>query len=300
MLNQFNDELSKVIDKLQGWLDQFFLLLPNIVVAILILVIFHFLTQFLRKVLSTSMMRMSKNRTINEFVISMVSLVLFSIGFFIALEILQLYKLVTSLLAGVGIVGLAVGLAFRDVAANFMAGIYLAIKSPINEDDLIEYDDKYGTVKKIGLRAITLETLQGQDIVIPNRYIIENIYKHFTINSYRRVDLEVGISYGDDLENAEKVTLDAIKKIDYLLHNKPIDLFYTEFGESSINFIIRYWVRFGKEKDYLRALSDGIKNIKRAYDANGITITFPIRTLDFGIKGGKTLSEMLNETNQKQ
>jgi small conductance mechanosensitive channel len=123
----------------------------------------------------------------------------------------------------------------------------------------------------------------------------ENQYTHFTINKSRRIDLDVGISYGDDLEKAEKVTLLAIRQIEGLESNKPVDLFYKEFGNSSINFVVRYWVGFNKETDYLRALSQGIKNIKKAYEQNGITITFPIRTLDFGIKGGKNLAEMLKE-----
>ena len=217
------------------------------------------------------------------------------LGIFIALDVLNLDKTVTSLLAGIGIVGLALGFAFKDAASNFLSGIYMAIKSPINPGDLISYEDIYGRVKEIGLRATTITSLQGQDIIVPNRLLVENIYTHYTINRSRRIDLKIGISYGDDLDKTEKVTLEAIRKIDYILKTKPVDLYFTEFGDSSIDLTVRYWVNFRKETDYLKAVSDGIKNIKHAYDENDITITFPIRTLDFGIKGGKTLADMLNE-----
>ncbi len=166
------------------------------------------------------------------------------------------------------------------------------MKSPVNEGDIIEYEDYYGVVKNIDLRATTITSMQGQDVVIPNRLIVEQTYVHYTSNKTRRIDLSIGISYGDDLEKAEKITLAAIRSIDYLLPSKDVDLFYEEFGDSSINFVVRYWIAFNKETDYLKALSDGIKKIKKAYDENDITITFPIRTLDFGMKGGKTLSDM--------
>ena len=299
MFNQIQNELGKVVEKLQGWLEEFIVMLPNFALAIIIIIAFYFIAKGIRNLLKSTLTRFSKNYTINEFLSQVTFVIIILIGVFFALGILNLQKTVTSLLAGVGIVGLALGLAFKDIASNFFAGIYLAIKSPINEGDLIKYDENYGNVKKIGMRATTIQTLQGQDIVIPNRFIMENAFTHFTINGIRRIDLEVGISYGDDLEKVKKLTKEAINKIDYLMPNKPVDFYYQEFGSSSINFVVRYWISFKKEIDYLQALSDGIMNIKKMYDANDITITFPIRTLDFGIKGGETLREMLIDTKKE-
>ncbi len=292
---RIKDAISKLVDKLEGWLDSFITMLPNFVVAVLILFLFIFIARLLRNIIKRPLSRMIANPTITNIISSMIHLAVILTGFFIALDILDLDKAVTSLLAGVGIAGLAFGFAFKEAASNFISGIYMAIKSPMNEGDLIAYDEDYGIIKSIGLRATKLTTLQGQIVVIPNRLLMENRFTHFSINKERRIDLAVGISYGDDLEKAEKVTLEAIKKIDYLKEDKPVDFYYTAFGSSSIDYVIRYWVHFNKETDYLQALSDGIKNIKKAYDQHDITITFPIRTLDFGIKGGKTLTETLRE-----
>ena len=299
MWTAINNAFQKVYGKLTDWLSHAIEMLPNFVVAILLLFIFIFIARFSDKLLRNALTRFSKNEAVNGLVVSIVSMSIVLLGIFIALDILNLDKTVTSLLAGIGIIGLALGFAFKDVASNFLSGIYMAIKSPINPGDIIAYNEVYGVVKEIGLRATTITSLQGQDVIVPNRLVIENIYTHYTANRSRRIDLKVGISYGDDLEKAERVTLDAIQKIDYILKSKPVDMYYTEFGDSSINFTVRYWVNFRKETDYLRALSDGIKNIKKAFDENGITITFPIRTLDFGIKGGKTLAEMLNEAGKR-
>lgn len=292
MFSDLQNEFDKVVDKLSNWLGQLIVMLPNLVVAILLLILFYFIGKGLRNVLTGTLKRVSDNYTINNFLGTLLFVSMVVVGLFFALGVLQLDRTVTSLLAGVGIAGLAIGLAFKDIAANFLAGIYLAIKSPINDGDLIEYDEHYGTVKKIGLRALTMQTLQGQDIVIPNRFIMENAFIHYTINGVRRVDLAVGISYGDDLEKVQKVTLETINKLEHL-KGKPVDFYYTEFGSSSINFVVRYWVNFNKETDYLQAMSQGIIQLKKAFDQNDITITFPIRTLDFGIKGGEKLSEML-------
>jgi small conductance mechanosensitive channel len=295
MLEAINNAFEKVTGKLNEWVSKAIEMLPNFVVAILLLVLFIFTARLLDRLIRSTLSRFSKNEGVNSLIASIVSMAVILIGIFIGLDIMNLDKTVTSLLAGIGIVGLALGFAFKDAASNFLSGIYMAIKSPINPGDLISYGDVYGLVKEIGLRATTITSLQGQDIIVPNRLIIENIYTHYTINRNRRIDMAIGVSYGDDLEKTEKVTIEAIKKIDYILKSKPVDLYFTEFGESSINLTLRYWVSFRKETDYLRAVSDGIKNVKKAYEENGITITFPIRTLDFGIKGGKTLADMMRE-----
>ncbi len=299
MISNFTNAYNKIFLKLYDWYDTIITMLPNFLVAIFVLIISFLLAKFIRNIVSKTLHRFLFNEAVNSLLNTIVYTAIITAGTFVALGVLNLDKTVTSLLTGIGIIGLAVGFAFKDVASNFLSGIYMALKSPINVGDIIEYNDIYGTVKEIGIRATTLTTLQGQDVIIPNRLIIENYYTHYTINGQRRIDLSVGISYGDNLEKAENITKKAIEKISFLKSGKSVELFYTEFGSSSINFIVQYWVDFNTETDYLKAQSQGIKNIKHAYDNNDITITFPIRTIDFGIKGGKSLSEVLSEVNKE-
>jgi small conductance mechanosensitive channel len=292
MLEELQQAYKLLLDKLDQWLNTSVSMLPNFIIAILVMVAFIVAGNLLRKVVHRTLSRFSENIAVNKLVESLIRILFLLLGIFVALGIMNLDKTVTSLLAGVGIIGLALGFAFQDAASNFISGIYLAIKSPINVGDIIEVQEKFGTVKKIGLRATTILSYQGQDIVVPNRLIFEDSYTHYTINGEQRIDLEVGVSYGDDLEKAERVTLDAINSLDFIKKEKPVDLYYKEFGNSSINFTVRYWVEMGHRRDYLKGLSEGVKVIKKAYDENEITIPFPIRTLDFGIKGGQKLSEM--------
>lgn len=290
--------IDKITEKVSSWVDSFIAMIPNFFLALLVVFLTFLIARVIKNLFRRIIFKVSNNVAINNLLASFVSTTLVTIGLFIALRVLNLDKTVTSLLAGLGIVGLALGFAFKDIASNFIAGIYLAIKSPINVGDIIEFKDTMGKVKVIGLRACTINTFQGQDVIMPNRLILEDKYTHYTINQQRRIDLDVGISYADDLEKAEKVTIEAIKDISFIDRNKPVDLYYKEFGESAIIYSVRYWVHYDSDDIliYLRALSQGIKNIKKAYEAHDITITFPIRTIDFGIKGGKNLAEMFPET----
>lgn len=295
MFEDIGDAYKLLADKLQGWLNTAIAMLPNFVVAVFVLILFVVFGRLIKRLYRRTLGRFTHNIAVNRLIESLIRIIFIVIGVFVALGILNLDKTVTSLLAGVGIIGLALGFAFQDAAANFISGIYLAIKSPINVGDIIEVNDSFGTVKKIGLRATTILSFQGQDVVVPNRKIFEDSYTHYTINGEQRIDLGVGVSYGDDLEKVERVTLEAINSLDFIKKDKPVDLYYKEFGNSSINFTVRYWVSMGHRKDYLKGLSEGVKAIKKAYDRNDITIPFPIRTLDFGIKGGTPLDEMLSQ-----
>ncbi|HYQ59053.1 MAG TPA: mechanosensitive ion channel family protein [Draconibacterium sp.] len=298
MIKDIETYTTKVMDKVSNWFDSFITMLPNFVVAIIVVILTILIAKLVRKLAYRMMGKITHNEAINRLTASIAFFLALAGGFFIALRVLSLDKTITSMLAGLGIVGLALGFAFKDIAANFIAGIYLAIKSPINVNDIIDYQGEMGRVKEIGLRSSTILTFQGQDVIIPNRLIMQEKYTHFSINSERRIDLDVGISYGDDLDKVEEVTLKAISDIPYLKGGKPIDLYFKEFGDSAIVFTVRYWIEYKVEDylRYLRAQSQGIKNIKKAFDQNDITITFPIRTIDFGIKGGKSLADMMTES----
>ncbi len=116
---------------------------------------------------------------------------------------------------------------------------------------------------------------------------------NYTKSGIRRIDLSVGISYGDDLEKVKKVTQEAIESMSGLARGRKVNFYYEEFGDSSINFTVQFWVSFRENADFLASRSEAIMKIKKAFDENDIMIPFPIRTLDFGIRGGEKLDTML-------
>ncbi len=289
-----------IIEKLEDWIKALIEMLPNIVLAILIVIIAYFIAKVVRNIMRKIMGRMTGHITLQHLISNIVFVAIILIGAFVALSILQLTTAVTSLLAGAGIIGLALGFAFQDIAANFMSGIIMAIRVPFREGDIIETKDKMGIVTDISLRSTILRSFQGQYHIIPNKDVFQNTITNYNTYGKRRVDLTVGISYGDDLEKVKQVVLDTIKDLPKVKQDDPIQFFYTEFGDSSINFEVRFWVAFKKQPDYLQLRSDAIIAIKKAFDENDIMIPFPIRTLDFGIKGGEKLSEMVSGNLSKE
>lgn len=280
-----------ILDKLENWTRTLIHMLPNFGLAVVIVIIAYFVAGVVRRLVRGLMHRVSHHETLQQLISNIAYVAVLLVGAFIALQTLQLTKAVTSLLAGAGIVGLALGFAFQDIAANFMSGIIMAIRMPFREGDIIESKDKMGIVTQMSLRSTILRSFQGQYHIIPNKDVFQNVITNYNTYGKRRIDLPVGVSYGDDLEKVKRIVLETIKAIPSVNQQDPIQLFYTEFGDSSINFEIRFWIDYRKQPDFLEARSEAIMAIKKAFDENDITIPFPIRTLDFGIKGGETLAE---------
>lgn len=284
-----------VTGKLEEWLNTAIEMLPNIAVAILILIAFYVLAKYVKKFTGQLLSRVTANKSVVSLAETVMHVLVIGIGLFVALSVLNLDGTVTSLLAGAGIIGLALGFAFQDIAANFIAGILLSTRHPFGIGDIIETNDYFGTVMKLNLRNTIILTAQGQIVYIPNKAVYENAFTNFTKNGERRIDLACGVSYGDDLEKARKVTIEAVSGIEHRDKNREVEFFYNEFGDSSINFLVRFWIDFHNHKDFWTPQSEAIMAIKKAFDENDIMIPFPIRTLDFGIKGGEKLDSMLKE-----
>ncbi|WP_339694408.1 mechanosensitive ion channel family protein [uncultured Roseivirga sp.] len=289
-----NDAVDIVSSKLKGWLEALTSMLPNIVVAILVLTAFYVLSRLVKAGTRKLISKFSDQAAIIGLFSTIMALLTLVIGLVVALNVLQLTKAVTSLLAGAGIIGLALGFAFQDISANFISGVIMAFKKPIVVGDIIETNGYTGFVERIELRSTLIRTFQGLHVIIPNKDIFQNPFTNYTRTHTRRIDLEVGVSYGDDLDKVTAVVEKAVATNKYLVDGEPIKLVYEEFGSSSINFKVMFWIEYNPKKPmYLEAKSEAIIAIKKAFGENDIMIPFPIRTLDFGIKGGEKLSEQL-------
>lgn len=287
-----NKAYQLILQKLTLWLHTFIQLLPNILLATIILVIGIFLAKKIKILAAKLIARISKNRTLDNLFTSIVYIFFIGIILFIVLSVLHLSTAVTSVLAGAGIFGLAIAFAFQDIASNFISGVFLSFRRPLHVGDIVKIKDYMGKVEEINLRDTVIRTFQGQMVIIPNKDVFQNPIENYSLLGKRRIDLTIGVSFGDDLEKVKKVTLEAVKNIDGLSKEDEATFFYTGFGDSSINFLLRLWVSCPDQPVYLKVGSEAIMHIKKAYDENDIMIPFPIRTLDFGIKGGIPLNEM--------
>jgi len=292
-MTDINNSLKLLLNKVQTWGEHIFIMLPNIFVALLLLILTFVLARFIRNTMNRVFRRFSHSAALTNLFTTLVYAAVLIIGFVIVLIVLQLDKAVFSLLAGVGILGLALGFAFQDIAANFISGVIIAVQKPFKVGDMIETNDYIGVIERITLRTIDIRQVTGELVLLPNKMVFENPLTNYSVHGTRRIDLEVGISYGEDLERVQQIVIDALEDVKNRVKTKDIEVMYDAFGDSSINFKVRVWVSYKRQVDYVLAKSDAIIRIKKAFDAKDILIPFPIRTLDFAIKGGEKLSEQL-------
>lgn len=176
--------------------------------------------------------------------------------------------------------------------ANFISGIILAFRAPVQIGDIAKIGGYTGTITRTNPRVTVIQTFQGQEVYVPNKDVLQNPIENLSKLGQLRIDIPVGISYADDLQKVEDLVLKTTKGMDDVIRHEDMIFNYTAFGDSSINFEIKYWINYPGPPSIFEMTSRGVKAIKAAFDKEGTTIPFPIRTLDFGIKGGEKLSEM--------
>lgn len=288
-----NQAVRDALAKVTGWIEGLVQSLPEIVSAILLIVLFSYLARVVRNVVRRLMGRVTDHGPVKSLLGNGAYVALWALGLFLALGVLQLDQAVTSLLAGVGILGLALGFAFQDIAQNFMAGILMALRRPFTDGDLVETSGHFGIVEDVDLRGTLIRTPQGQLVQIPNGEVYGGAIVNYTESGSRRLDLQCGVSYGDDLEKARSVALAAMEELEGRDPERDPELFYEEFGGSSINFVLRVWLDGAQQSTFVRARSDAVIRLKKAFDEHDVGIPFPIVTLDFSNAGTRRLDEPL-------
>ncbi|MCK9240749.1 mechanosensitive ion channel family protein [Desulfocurvus sp.] len=180
----------------------------------------------------------------------------------------------TSFLAVVGSLGLAIGLAMKDNLSNVSSGVMLILLRPFTLGDYIEVAGVQGTVQAISLTTTVLVTPDNQRILVPNTKITGEIIRNVTANDTRRIDLVVGIGYGDDAARAKAVVAEVLAAEPRVLAEPAPQIAVAELADSSVNLVVRPWVR---TDEYWPTRFDLTEKLKTALDAAGISIPFPQR-----------------------
>jgi len=294
-------EAEKLIEeKLGGWFDVVISHIPNFIVAVIIAILFSFIARLAGKGMKNVLRRSLDSTQIADLMASIFKVIVLSVGVFIALDFMGLKSTVTSLLAGAGIVGLAIGFAFQDMTENLIAGIAMGIRKPFKAGDVIETDNVFGSVHSINLRNTLIESFYGQLILVPNKILFRNVLRNYSTLGVRRIEVPVGISYADDIEKASEVIVDKINQFDFVILKNETAVYAEGFGDSSINLLVWFWIKYPGEPDFMTVRHKGVVAVKQALDAADISIPFPIRTLDFGIKGGEKLDAMISDKINQQ
>jgi small conductance mechanosensitive channel len=276
-----NVELFTVWDKLQAMANDFFVLLPNLVLALIVFAIFFFIARTLKRVVRRLTRAHRQARNLGLVLGRLAQGTTILVGLFIALSIVIPSIKASDLVQLLGISGVAIGFAFRDILQNFLAGILILLTEPFQIDDQIVFKNFEGTVEQIQTRATTIRTYDGRRIVIPNSELFTNSVVVNTAFEHRRLEYAIGIGYGDDIDTAKQLILEAIHEVDGVLETPAPDAIVVELAPSSINICARWWVKPPRRADVLDLQDRVLTNIKNKLTANGIDLPFPTQQILF-------------------
>ena len=282
-----------------GFLDR----LPATVLGIFVFFLFYVAGRLTRRVANKVTQRTQRHNNVGLVVGRLGQGTSVLIGLLVASVIAIPGFTVGQLFSILGVGSVAIGFAFRDILQNFLAGILLLVNQPFRIGDQIIADKLEGTVEDIQTRATYVRTYDGRRVVVPNSDLFTNLVTVNTAFETRRLEHVIGISYDDDIETAIGVLERVMRGAPSVLNDPEPDAFVVNFSDSSIDIQLFWWISSPFQKDVVFSRGEVLRKAKRALDEAGITIPFPIRTLDFGLArrnpngdGNKLLADWLRHT----
>lgn len=242
----------------------------NIAMAILIFVIGRIIVKLIVSVIGKIMRRANMDNILVDFIQSIANGLL--LLFVIVAAIDRLGVNTTSLVALVGAAGLAIGLALQGSLQNFAAGVMLIIFQPFKNGDFIEAAGTVGSVEKISIFSTILKTPDNKEVIVPNGDIYSGTITNYSARPTRRVDMEFGIGYQDDIQKARETMQKILDDDSRILAEPEPQILVIALADSSVNFAVRPWVN---SADYWGVKCDVTEKVKLAFDANGISIPYP-------------------------
>ena len=261
---------------IQTLVVDFLKFLPKLVVAMVVLILALYLAGVVKRVIHKALAARGASGQVTQLLSQLAHWGILALGLVTALQAVEFD--ITGLVAGLGIVGFALGFALQDIAANFVAGIILLVQQPFHPGDLIETGGFTGHVKAVDLRATQMMTLDGEDVLIPNGTVLSSSIKNYSKSAPKRIGVGVGVAYDSDLEKVRQVSIEAVKGVPNRMAEKEPFVRFQTFGGSSIDLMVYFWVDSTKIHP-LDAKDRGVTMIKTAFEQAGIEIPFPIQTL---------------------
>ncbi len=262
------DELLKKAVDLAGEI------LPSLVFAVIFYFVGKFIVIRLLSGFSNLLNKKEDNPSLNNFLIGLVSAVLY-VSLFIGVATI-LGVPMTSFLAILGAAGLAIGLALQGSLSNFAGGVLILLFKPFKIGDFIAAQGHSGIVRKIDILYTHMTTLDNQEVIIPNGSLANNDIVNKNTQETKRADFSVGVAYGTDIKKAREILLGIFEKDERALKDPAPAVFLLNFGDSSLDLSVRVWA---KTPDYWSLFCDGMEKINEEFEKNEIEIPFPQRVM---------------------
>ncbi len=242
----------------------------RLITAVVIFYVGRMIANILTGTLRRMMQKNEVDKTLETFICNLTRIAL--LAFVVIAAISALGVETTSVIAVLGAAGLAVGLAMQGSLSNFAAGVLIVLFRPYRVGDYIEAAGIGGTVESVQILTTVMRTPDNKRIIVPNSQIMNSAITNYSVNDTRRIDLVVGVGYGDDLDKVRATLEDLVKNEERILRDPAWVIAVGELADSSVNFYVRPWV---KTEDYWSVRFDLTEAIKKRFDDVGIQIPFP-------------------------
>ena len=262
-----------IFDKLDAWLDGFFRLLPNIGVALVVLLLFVLLGWTVAWAIRRGA-KANDRGNLGDVAGTLVKWGIYIAGALLALTIVIPSLRPGDLIAGLGIGSVAIGFAFKDILQNMLAGILILVRQPFEVGDQIVASGHEGTVERIETRATLIKTYDGRRVVIPNSEVYTNAVVVQTAFETRRSQYDIGIGYADDWPDALRLAREAAEGVEGVLSDPAPEALAWELGDSAKVVRLRWWTS-SPRKDVVHVFSDVLLAVEKAYNGAGIDMPFP-------------------------
>ena len=248
----FSTILSEMEDKLiqtfkESW-DHLLEKAPNLLFALLVLIVFVFIGKMLDRLLRKRLFAKWEETIVKNFTLNLIKWFFYLVGLFAALDFLELRAVVNSLITGAGITAIILGFAFKDIGENFLAGFLLAVNRPFKLGNIIEVNQQKGVVKEMDMRTTHIRNIEGKDIYIPNAMIVKNIVINYTRDGLLRQEFDICLDIQTNLEEAKNLILNFLKRQPEILPVPQANVLVTDVSSSAITIKILFWVDILKGK----------------------------------------------------
>jgi small conductance mechanosensitive channel len=274
------DLISILIERVQEMVADFVRMVPQLAIAVLVLLITWGIANLTRAIVSRITDRARVRPSLATLFATLAGVTIWIFGILVTLAVLLPGVTAGSLLAVVGFGSVAIGFAFKDIFENFLAGVLIMMRRKMRIGDHIKCEGEEGRIEQITLRETYLRQLDSQLSIVPNSFLFKNPVLIITDATLRRHEVIVGVSYETDLDRAAEVIEGAVRSADTVTEGKPVEVFAREFADSSINFTVRWWSG-SRQVEMHRSRDKVVRAIKRALDDAGIVIPFPQLTASF-------------------
>lgn len=217
-------------------------LLPNLLFGLIVFIAFLFAARGVRSLVERLTLNRQQSESLKILLSRLAYVATLILGVLITVTIVVPSFTPASLVSALGVGGVAIGFAFKDIFQNFLAGVLLLLTEPFKLNDQIKYKDFEGTVESIQTRATTIRTYDGRRVVIPNAELFINAVTVNTAYDKRRLQYDIGIGYGDDIATARQLMLEAMRSVDGVLTDPAPEAIVVDLAGSSVNIRARWWI----------------------------------------------------------